>query len=96
MMTVEDNELLVRVGPGTAMGNLFRRFWLPVMLVSEVEEPDGPPVRLRILGEDLVAFRASDGRVGVLRRRRRTRRRDGSPKAIRGPRPRPTRRQTSA
>ena len=46
-MTVEDNELLVRVGPGTAMGNLFRRFWLPVMLVSEVEEPDGPPVRLR-------------------------------------------------
>jgi phthalate 4,5-dioxygenase oxygenase subunit len=66
MMTVEDNELLVRVGPETAMGNLFRRFWLPVMLISEVAEPDGPPVRLRILGEDLVAFRDSDGRVGVL------------------------------
>ena len=66
MMTVEDNELLVRVGPCTAMGNLFRRFWLPVMLISEVAESDGPPVRLRVLGEDLVAFRDSDGRVGVL------------------------------
>jgi phthalate 4,5-dioxygenase len=66
MMTVADNELLVRAGPGTAMGNLFRRFSLPVMLSSEVVEADGPPVRQRILGEDLVAFRDSAGRVGVL------------------------------
>src|SRR3984957_12122181 len=66
MMKPEDNELLVRVGPGTAMGNVFRRFWLPVMLISEVSESDGPPVRLRVLGEDLVAFRDSNGRVGLL------------------------------
>jgi phenylpropionate dioxygenase-like ring-hydroxylating dioxygenase large terminal subunit len=48
------------------MGNLFRRFWLPAILSSEVPEPDSPPVRLRLLGEDLVGFRASDGTVGVL------------------------------
>ncbi len=65
MMKVEDNELLVRVGPGTAMGNVFRRFWLPVMLTSEVSERDGPPVKLRVLCEDLVAFRDSNGKVGL-------------------------------
>jgi phenylpropionate dioxygenase-like ring-hydroxylating dioxygenase large terminal subunit len=48
------------------MGELFRRFWLPALLVEEVPEPDCPPVRLRILGEDLVAFRDSTGRVGAV------------------------------
>ena len=66
MMKREDNELLVRVGPGTPMGNLFRRFWLPVMLISEVPEPDSDPVRLRVLGEEFVAFRDTKGRVGIL------------------------------
>ena len=49
------------------MGKLLRRYWMPVLLSSEVAEPDGAPVRARILGEDLVAFRDSEGRVGVLR-----------------------------
>ncbi|MFV3126168.1 Rieske 2Fe-2S domain-containing protein [Niveispirillum sp. KHB5.9] len=67
MLKKEANETLSRVGPGTAMGNLFRRFWLPALLVSEVEKPDCPPVRLKILGEELVAFRDTDGRVGIVR-----------------------------
>lgn len=66
MLKPEDNELLTRVGPGTAMGELLRRFWMPALLASEVTEADGAPVRLRLLGEDLVVFRDSDGRLGVL------------------------------
>jgi phthalate 4,5-dioxygenase len=66
MLSREENELLTRVGPGTPMGALFRRFWLPAMMASELPGPDCPPVRLRLLGEDLVAFRDSSGRVGVL------------------------------
>jgi phenylpropionate dioxygenase-like ring-hydroxylating dioxygenase large terminal subunit len=65
MLTREDNELLTRVGRGTAMGNLLRRYWMPVLLSSEVAEPDSPPVRTRILGEDLVAFRDTNGDVGL-------------------------------
>lgn len=66
MLTREDNERLCRTGPGTPMGNLLRRFWLPALLPSEVSAPDSPPKRLRILGEDLVAFRDSTGRVGIV------------------------------
>jgi phthalate 4,5-dioxygenase len=66
MLTVEENERLTRVGPGTPMGNVFRRYWLPVLLAEEVPEPDGAPVRVRVLGEDLVAFRDTDGRVGLV------------------------------
>jgi phthalate 4,5-dioxygenase oxygenase subunit len=66
MLSAADNELLCRVGPGTPMGNLMRRFWLPALLEDEVAEPDGAPVRLRLLGEDLLAFRDSDGRVGIV------------------------------
>jgi hypothetical protein len=65
MLTAEDNALLTQVGPGTPMGDLLRRYWIPVLLSNEVAEPDGPPVR--ILGEDLVAFRDTEGRVGVFR-----------------------------
>ena len=43
------------------MGNLFRRFWMPALLSQELPEPDGPPVRVRIMGEDLVAFRDPAG-----------------------------------
>ncbi len=57
MLRKDENELLTRVGPGTPMGDLFRRFWLPAALSEELAEPGGVPVRLRILGEDLLAFR---------------------------------------
>ena len=66
MFSREDNDPLCRTGPGTPMGKLFRLFWLPAMLSSEVREPDSPPRRLRILGEDLVGFRDTDGRVGII------------------------------
>jgi phthalate 4,5-dioxygenase len=61
----EMNTILTRVGPGTPMGNLFRRFWLPALLGNEVVA-DGQPVRMRILGEDLVAFRDTSGKVGIV------------------------------
>ena len=50
MLSREDNEILTRVGPGTPMGNLLRRYWIPACLSSEVDEADGPPVRVRLLG----------------------------------------------
>ncbi len=66
MLSKEDNELLTRVGPGTPMGELMRQYWIPALMSSELPTPDGPPQRIRLLGEDLIAFRDSDGRVGVL------------------------------
>src|SRR5919199_482478 len=66
MLTREDNALLTRVGPGTPMGKLLRCFWLPFALDSELPQPDGDPIRVRLLGEDLVAFRDSNGQVGLL------------------------------
>jgi phthalate 4,5-dioxygenase oxygenase subunit len=66
VLTREDSELLTRIGPGTPMGDLFRQYWLPVLMSSELPEQDGPPKRVRILGEDLVAFRDTSGRVGLL------------------------------
>src|SRR3954470_10404970 len=66
MLTASQNDALTRVGPETPMGLLMRRYWVPALLSWEVAEPDGPPVELRLLGEDLVAFRATDGRVGLV------------------------------
>ena len=66
MLSREDNELVTQVGPGTALGKLFRRYWIPALLCEEIPTPDCPPVRVRLLGEDLVAFRDSQGRVGLL------------------------------
>ena len=66
MLSQEDNETLTRVGPGTVMGNFMRRFWIPALLESELPDNDGTPVRIRLLGEDLVAFRDTEGRVGLL------------------------------
>jgi phthalate 4,5-dioxygenase oxygenase subunit len=66
MLTKEENDLLCRVVGDAPMGQLMRRHWIPACLSEEVAEPDGPPVRVRLLGEDLVAFRDSDGRVGML------------------------------
>jgi phthalate 4,5-dioxygenase len=59
-------ETLVRTGPGTPMGNLLRRYWVPVLLSREIAEPDGPQQRVQILGEKLVAFRDTDGEVGLV------------------------------
>ena len=65
MLTREDNELLTQTGPGTPMGEFFRRFWMPVLLSEELPTPDCSPVRVKVLSEHLVAFRDTDGRVGV-------------------------------
>ena len=66
MLSESENQRLTRVGPGTPMGNLLRSYWMPALLASEVAEPDGPPVRVRLLGEDLIAFRDSNGDVGLV------------------------------
>ena len=66
MLTREDNELLTQTGPGTAMGDLFRRFWQPVLLADELPEPDCPPVRIKVLSEQMVAFRDSNNEIGVI------------------------------
>lgn len=66
MLSKEDNELVCRTDPGTSMGALFRRYWHPFLLSQELPEPDGAPVKVGLLGEKLVAFRDSDGRVGLL------------------------------
>ncbi|MDE2899529.1 MAG: Rieske 2Fe-2S domain-containing protein, partial [Chloroflexota bacterium] len=66
MLTFQENETLARVGPGTGMGETMRRYWVPAILDWELPEPDCPPIRVRLLGEELVAFRDTDGRVGVV------------------------------
>jgi phenylpropionate dioxygenase-like ring-hydroxylating dioxygenase large terminal subunit len=66
MLSAEDNALLTRTGPGTLMGDYFRRFWLPVALSQELPHPDAPPIRVTIMGEELVAFRDTEGRVGLV------------------------------
>jgi phenylpropionate dioxygenase-like ring-hydroxylating dioxygenase large terminal subunit len=66
MLSKEDNDTLTQVGAGTPMGKLVRRYWIPALLSSEIVERDGKPVRVRLLGEDLVAFRDTEGKVGLL------------------------------
>jgi phthalate 4,5-dioxygenase len=66
MLSREDNELLCRVGAGTPMGTLIRRYWFPAMLSSDLPEPGGAPKGLRLLGEDLVIFREDNGRIGLI------------------------------
>ena len=66
MLKKEQNELVTRTDAGTPMGELFRRYWLPALLASELAEPDGPPVRLKLLGERLIAMRDSQGRLGAM------------------------------
>ena len=62
MLTRVETEFLTRTDRGTPMGDLFRRYWHPFILKEELPENDGPPVRVRLLGEDLIAFRDSNGR----------------------------------
>jgi len=68
MLSIEDNERLTRVGPGTPMGEVMRRYWLPFLLPEELPEADCPPIRVKLLGEELVAFRDTNGRLGLLDR----------------------------
>src|SRR6185295_10903204 len=65
MTTREQNDFLTRTGPGTPIGDLFRRYWIPALKSEEIAEPDCPPVRVKLLGERLIAFRDSHGRVGL-------------------------------
>jgi len=65
-MEREMAETLVRTGPGTTMGSLMRRYWVPVLLSSEIGEADGPQVRVQILGEKLIAFRDTSGEPGLI------------------------------
>jgi phthalate 4,5-dioxygenase oxygenase subunit len=65
MMTKEENDLLTRTGTGTACGELLRRYWQPVALSEELP-PGAPPVKIKLLGEDLVLFRDDQGRPGLL------------------------------
>jgi phenylpropionate dioxygenase-like ring-hydroxylating dioxygenase large terminal subunit len=66
MLSTEDNELLCRVGPGTPMGDLFRQYWLPAIRSDELPGPDSPPLRVMLLGEKLIGFRMTSGKVGLI------------------------------
>lgn len=66
MLSVVDNDLITRVGRGTPMGELMREYWIPALLSSELPRPDSDPVRVLLLGEQLVAFRDSEGQVGLV------------------------------
>ena len=66
-MNRQDNNLLTATGPASPMGKLLRRYWLPALLSEELPEPDGSPVRVRLLAENLIAYRDTGGKVGLLR-----------------------------
>src|SRR6185369_2089244 len=66
MLSKADNELMCRVGPGTPMGNAMRRYWIPALTSEELPQPDCDPRRIMLLGEEFVAFRNTDGKVGFL------------------------------
>jgi phthalate 4,5-dioxygenase len=66
MLSAKDNEYLARVGPGTPMGNYFRQYWLPAIRSDELPAPDCPPVRIKLLGEELIGFRTTSGKVGLI------------------------------
>src|ERR687884_820882 len=66
MLSAQDNDLLCRVGPGTPMGELMRQYWLPAALSSELPSPDSDPLRVMLLGEQLIAFRDTNGQVGLI------------------------------
>ncbi|MBO0833028.1 MAG: Rieske 2Fe-2S domain-containing protein, partial [Actinobacteria bacterium] len=66
MLKQEINDLLTQTGPGTPMGHMFRQYWIPALLAEELAEDDGPPVRVKLLSERLIAFRDSQGRYGLM------------------------------
>jgi len=67
-LTTEQQQTLVETNAGTPMGELFRRYWIPALLADELPAPDCPPVRVTLLGEELIAFRDSEGRLGLIDR----------------------------
>src|ERR1051326_7516613 len=66
MLSKQDNDLLCRTNAGTPMGELFRRFWMPALVPGELPHADCDPIRFRILGEDLIAFRDTNGRSAFI------------------------------
>ena len=68
MLSLNDNETLARTGRGTPMGDLIRRYWIPFRLSSDIPDSDGDPVRVKLAGEDLLAFRDTQGQVGLIDR----------------------------
>jgi len=66
MLRKEQNDLLTQTGPGTAMGDFFRCYWVPALLAEELPENDCPPVRVKLLSERMIAFRDSEGRYGLI------------------------------
>src|SRR4030081_2178527 len=66
MITENQNDILARTGPGTLMGDLFRRYWLPALQASELPAPDCAPVRVKLLSERLIAWRDSQNRLGLV------------------------------
>ena len=66
MLRQEQNDYLTLTGPGTPMGDMFRRYWIPALLAEELRENDGPPVRVKLLSETLLAFRDTEGRFGLI------------------------------
>jgi phthalate 4,5-dioxygenase len=66
MLRKEQNDLLTQTGPGTAMGDFFRCYWIPALLAEELPENDCPPVRVKLLSERMIAFRDSEGRYGLI------------------------------
>ena len=66
MLTYDENQLLCRVEGDAPMGQMMRRHWVPALLSEQLNGPDCDPVRVRLFGEDLVAFRDTDGRIGML------------------------------
>jgi len=66
MLSPEENNRLCSIGGGTEMGTLLRRFWVPALPSARLPREGSHPTRIRIFGENLVAFRGEDGRVGIL------------------------------
>lgn len=66
LLAPEDNARLARVGRGTPAGALFRAYWLPFALSAELPESDGAPIRVHLLGENLIAYRDTDGSIGLI------------------------------
>jgi phenylpropionate dioxygenase-like ring-hydroxylating dioxygenase large terminal subunit len=66
MLSAEDNDILCRVGPGTPMGNVMREYWIPAARTDELPAPDCAPLRVKLLGEELIAYRTTSGAVGLM------------------------------
>src|SRR5690349_7344932 len=66
MLSQHENDILTQVGPGTMMGDMMRQYWIPALMSTELPSADCPPVRLRLLGENLIGFRTTSGATGIV------------------------------